>query len=176
MGDYFNQIPLNIQEHIQDITKTSGLADSEESLEKISQAWIEKKDVFEQRISSLSMNELERFEKDDIRGILVLTYSGSLLTVGPIELGGRKIEYASVGIRADVPAHAKGDNVNLADDIEVNKEVTFKTGPIKSTSLVYKIAVCKEILTVEEQLKTLKNATIALEKEFTNINKTVILD
>ena len=47
MGEFFDQVPGNIHEHIQDITKTSGLEDNEESWEKMAQAWIEKRDTFE---------------------------------------------------------------------------------------------------------------------------------
>ena len=175
MGEYFDQLPLNIQEHIREITKTSGLEYNDESFEKMSQGWTEKKNAFEEQIASLSMEEFNSFEKDDERGILIMTYSGSLLTAGPIQEDSRTIEYISIGIRADVPKSVTG-NGNFAEDVEVDKEIIFKSGPIKSTSAVYKIAVCTENISAEEQLETLNNATVALEEEFTNINKTIILD
>jgi hypothetical protein len=175
MGEYFNQLPINIQEHIKEITKTSGLEYNDESFEKMSQGWIEKKNAFEENIASLFMEEFNTFEKDDERGVLIMTYSGSLLTAGPVQGDSRTIEYISVGIRADVPKSVTG-NGNFAEDVEVDKEVRFKSGPIKSTSAVYKIAVCKENISAEEQLETLNNATVALEEEFTNINKTIILE
>ena len=175
MGEYFDQLPVNIQEHIKEITKTSGLEYNNESFEKMSQGWIEKKDAFEENIASLFMEEFNTFEKDDERGVLIMTYSGSLLTAGPVQGDSRTIEYISVGIRADVPKSVTGNGV-FAEDIEVDKEVRFKSGPIKSTSAVYKIAVCKENISAEEQLETLNNATVALEEEFANINKTIILE
>ena len=175
MGEYFNQLPINIQEHIKEITKTSGLEYNNESFEKMSQGWIEKKNAFEENIASLFMEEFNTFEKDDQRGVLIMTYSGSLLTAGPVQGDSRTIEYISVGIRADVPKSVTG-NGNFAEDVEVDKEVIFKSGPIKSTSAVYKIAVCKENISAEEQLETLNNATVALEEEFANINKTIILE
>jgi hypothetical protein len=175
MGEYFDQLDFKIQEHIKDITKTSGLENNDESLEKMAQGWSEKKNVFEEQIASLSMEDIDSFQKDDERGFLVMTYSGSLLTAGPLQDGKRTIEYTSIGIRADVPKSATGSG-DIADDVTVDKEIKFKSGPIKSTSLVFKIAVCKKNVDAEEQQEILDNATVALEEEFTNINKTIILE
>ena len=176
MGECFDRLPVNLRDHIEDITKTSGLEYNDESLEKMAEAWMEKKNAFEEKIQSLSMEELDSFAKDDEKGALVLTYSGSLLSVGPVENNVRVVEYTSIGIRADVPKSAVGKSSVLADDIEIDKEVKFKSGPVKSTSQVYKIAVFKEELSAIDQLETLNNATIALEEEFTHINKTIIMD
>ena len=38
MGEYLNQVPVEIQSHLRQITKTSGLPDTEDSLEMIAQA------------------------------------------------------------------------------------------------------------------------------------------
>jgi hypothetical protein len=175
MSEYFDQLPVAIQDHIREITKTSGLEYNDESFERMAQGWIEKKNAFEENIASLFMEEFTDFSKDDERGALIMTYSGSLLTAGPMQGNSRPVEYISIGLRADVPKSVKG-NGNFAEDIEVDKEVIFKSGPIKSTSAVYKIAVCKKNVSAEEQQETLNNATVALEEEFTKINKTIILE
>ncbi len=175
MGEYFDKLPAAIQEHIREITKTSGLEYNDDSFERMAQGWTEKKNAFEDNISSLFMEELNNFGKDDERGALIMTYSGSLLTAGPVESDSRTIEYISIGLRSDVPKSVSGKG-NFSEDVEVDKEALFKSGPIKSTSAVYKIAVCKKNVSAEEQLETLNNATVALEEEFTNINKTVILE
>ncbi|MBN2041049.1 MAG: hypothetical protein JW864_13485 [Spirochaetes bacterium] len=176
MGEFMDQIPGGIQSHLREIIQTSGLENNDESLEKMAQAWLEKQKAFEENIESQSMEELDTFSKDDERAVLVMTYSGSLLNAGPIKDSGRNIEYTSIGIRADVPNSAVGDNAVFSDDVEVDKELSFESGPIKSTSAVFKIAVCKENASFEEQEETLKNVTEVLEEEFTKINKTLILD
>jgi hypothetical protein len=176
MGEIFNQIPVNLQDHLRDITKSSRLEFNDESLEKMAEAWMDKKNAFEEKIESLSMEELDCLGKDDEHGALIMTYSGSLLNAGPVQDGVRSIEYTSIGIRTDVPKSAKGNNAVFSEDVEVDKEIKFKSGPIKSTSAVFKIAVCNDEAGAEEQEETLKNATIALEEEFTNINRTVILE
>ncbi|MCP4132675.1 MAG: hypothetical protein GY754_17045, partial [bacterium] len=76
MGEFFNQIPESIKPHIKDITKSSGLDSTDDALELMSEAWLEKNDAFEQEIDSHDMEEVEGLLKDDARGALVMTYSG----------------------------------------------------------------------------------------------------
>jgi hypothetical protein len=90
MGEYLNQLPENIEEHIREITRSSGLPQGEESVEKMARGWIEKKQVFEDFIQKFQMEEVESFAQDDERGALALTYSGSLVKIGPIIDGVRK--------------------------------------------------------------------------------------
>ncbi|KKK73521.1 hypothetical protein LCGC14_2892980, partial [marine sediment metagenome] len=40
MGEFLDKIPENIQDHIREITKTSGLPPDEESVEKIAKGWL----------------------------------------------------------------------------------------------------------------------------------------
>ncbi len=176
MGEFLDQIPEDIQRHIKDLTKTSGLGDDDESVEKMAQAWLEKKDCFEAKISEQNMEEIESFSKDDEKGALALTYSGSLINIGPLAEGARKVEYTSLGVRTDVPQSASGDDAKLGADVEVGKGAEFEVGPVKSTSAIHKIAVCKEDLSMEEQVEALGNTTIMLSEDFVKINQTIIAD
>lgn len=176
MGEYLDQIPEDLQGHIKDITKSSGLEDNEESLEMMAKAWIEKKEVFEETIMNLNMEEFDTFEKDDEKGALVLTYSGSLVNIGPLVDDARNVEYTSITIRGDVPDSAKGGDAKLGGDIKVDEEIEFEAGPIKSTSAAFKIAVCKGDLSIEEQEENLSKATMMLSNEFSKINKTIITE
>jgi len=47
MSEHLDLIPVEIQSHIRQITKTSGLPDTEESVDMIAQGWLEKKERFE---------------------------------------------------------------------------------------------------------------------------------
>lgn len=175
MGEFFAQIPENIQGHIRDITKSSGLDESEESVEKMAEAWLEKKGIFETKIKVLGMEELSHLDMDDEKGVIALTYSGSLINVGPLVDGRRTVMYMSIGIRGDVPDSVKGSNGKLARDINIDEEIEFASGPIKSTSAIYKIAACKGNLIAYEQEKTLTKATQIITEEFTAVNKTILL-
>ena len=150
------------------------MPDGEESLEKIAEAWLEKKKIFEEESQNLNMEEIEILEKDEAKGALALTYSGSLINIGPNSEGKRKISYASIGLRSDVPALATEENSNLANDIVVDKQAEFVKGPIKKSSPIFKIAICKEDLTPKEEEKQLNQATMIIMDNFVEVNKTVI--
>ena len=174
MSEYFEQIPQNIQEHIKDILKTSGLPDTPESLDAMSEAWLKKKEAFETEIEKLEMEEVDMLARDDTHGALVLTYSGSLVNIGPLSESGRKVEYVSIGLRHDVPETAAEDSSILAGDVLVDEEIEFDKGPVKMTSAAYKIALCKNPVNAKQETKSLSKATMLLSNKFTDINKTVI--
>jgi hypothetical protein len=176
MGEYLDQIPENIRTHVREITRSSGLPDNEESVERIAEGWLEKKRHFEEQIAKFSMEEVERIEEDDDRGFLVLTYSGSLLTIGPVVGGTRNAEYTSIGLRHDVPESAANEDSRLDGPVEVDSTATFAVGPIKASSPIFKVAVFTEPMEAEEQEEQLTNATQILAEEFVDVNKTIMLD
>ena len=49
-------------------------------------------------------------------------------------------------------------------------------GPVKSTSQIFKIAVCKEELSAEQQEENLNEAMTIMEEAILDVNKTVMLD
>ena len=122
------------------------------------------------------MEEVDYLEMDDNRGCLIMTYSGSLLNIGPLVEGVRKAEYASIGLRQDVPETAANDDSRLGEDIRIDGEVAFAVGPIKQSSPVFKIAVPMEDMEAEEQEELLSQVTQLLAEEFVEVNKTIMLD
>jgi nucleoid DNA-binding protein len=174
MGEYFSRLPKNIQIHVREITKSSGLPEGDESLELISRTWMEKKLLFEEQIRSLHMEEVPTLPQEDPRGALLLTYSGSLLSMGPPFQGERLIEYASIGLRKDVPASLHRESARPRGSILVDHVLGFESGPIKQSSPILKIAVCPQNVPSEEQEKRIREATIFLTNGFIKINRTYI--
>jgi hypothetical protein len=174
MGEHFEQIPQNIRDHIRDILKTSGLPDTPESLDVMSEAWLTKKETFETEIENLEMEETVTLAKDDEHGALVLTYSGSLVNIGPLSENGRKVEYVSIGLRQDVPETATEERSLLAEDVCIDREIEFEKGPVKKTSAAYKIALCMNPVNVKQETKTLSKATKIISNKFTDINKSFL--
>ena len=78
MSEHLDLIPVEIQSHIRQITKTSGLPDTDMSVDMIAQGWLEKKERFEKLLARMSLEEVDLLEKTDPRGCLAMTYSGSL--------------------------------------------------------------------------------------------------
>jgi hypothetical protein len=175
MSNNFSQLPSDVQKHVSEITRSSGLPDTDESKELMAEAWLAKKEAFEREIESLEMEEVDLFESDDDRGALVMTYSGSLLNVGPSNETGRSVEYTSIGLRSDVPDSLEIDAAELKSDVTIGNEASFKDGPLSRTSKILKIAVFNEEMNPEEEQEALDAATMVLTQEFAEINKTVVV-
>jgi hypothetical protein len=176
MGEYLDQVPEEIRDHIRQITKTSGLPDTEESVEQMAKGWLDKKTAFEDKLDELNMEEVDDFGADEERGALVLTYSGSIVNIGPINDGVRRAEYVSIGLRQDVPESATHAESELAEDITLDEVVSFRTGPIQKSSPIFKIAVNRDVMEPAEEEEKLTSATQVLTDEFVEINKTISVE
>ncbi len=175
MGEYLDQIPERLRNHIAKIAATSGLEKGGETVELIARAWLEKKAAFEERIAESAMEELDEFLPDEEKGAIALTYSGSLLTIGPLVGGVRKVDYASIGLRRDVPESASAENTKLKAVLRVDDPAVFSAGPVERSSAVFKIAVAKEELAQDEEDALLSEVTQVLTEDFVELNKTIVV-
>ena len=176
MGELFDQLPENIQEHIRIVAKDFEIPDAEDTLEAIAGVWTEKKKIFENRIERANLEDVDALGKDDEDSALAMTYSGSLIDIGPIIDNSRKITYASIGYRISTPEHAESGETNLACDLMVDNTAEFTNGPIRRSSQIYKIAVCKGDMAPEEKASNITNTKTIIEDEFIEANKTIDLD
>jgi len=170
----FKSLSDVIQNHIKQIAKTSGLPIGEETYEALATAWVEKKQCFEDGISENNLEEVDFFSKDNEKGAIVLTYSGSLITIGPLVDGTRRAEYTSIGLRTDVPGTALEEDSTLSSDIEQDAIVVFEKGPIQQSSPIFKIAISEEELEPDEEEALLTQVTLDITEEFVEVNKTII--
>jgi nucleoid DNA-binding protein len=164
-----------IRAHLAVLVRNAGLDDTEESRARMADAWLRKKSMFEGQVKALDMKQLAELSADDPRGALLLTWSGSLVSVGPLETAGRRVEYASIELRTDVPGLAVTDSARLDGSLRVDAEAVFSGGPVRSTSAVLLIAACDPSVPAEEQAKRIREATIFLTNGFVKINRTVAL-
>lgn len=176
MGEYLDQVPEKLHDHIRQITKTSHMPDTDESVEAMAKGWLDKQAAFQKKLDELNMEEVDEFGADEERGAIVLTYSGSILNIGPITDGVRHADYLSIGLREDVPESATSDESVLAGDITRDDVVSFDTGPIQKSSPIYTIAVNRDAMEPEEEVEKLTSATQVLADEFVEINKTVSVE
>ncbi len=174
MSDPLSRLSPRMRDHIEAITRRSGLLYSEESLQRMAAAWLEKKEMFEQQTRALSMREVQALSEGDPCGALALTYSGSLISVEPAAGGMRRIEYASIPLRVDVPGVAVAPRARLDGDLRVDGEAAFMDGPVKSTSQLLRIAVCSPDVPANEQRDRIREAMIFLTNGFMKINRTVV--
>ncbi len=181
MSTYLERIPPHIQEHLKQITASSGMANTEESIEEVARAWLEKNQIFEQKLGDYGMQPAESLSVDERRGALVLTYSGSLLVIGPLSGGDkdhaegvRLAAYSSIGLRQDVPASATHESARLSQAVKPGEPVVFEQGPVQRTSSVYRIAVSAEMLPAPDEQQKLLEATEVIAEEFAEVNRTIV--
>ncbi|MBN2737435.1 MAG: HU family DNA-binding protein [Spirochaetales bacterium] len=176
MNQSLENLSETIRTHLKSVTESSGLPKTEESFELIAQNWISKKKLFEEQTALLGLREIDHYEKDNPKGALLLTYSGSLLTVSPLISGKRWMEYASIKLRADVPSIAYMENCYLGSDIKVDSEAEIVDGKIKRTSALLKITTFEEDLKPSDQEQRLREASIFLTNRFTKENQSILLE
>jgi nucleoid DNA-binding protein len=175
MPNAWSELTPRIRGHLDNLIRSSGLPETDGSREEMARVWFEKKAMFEGQVRALHMVELERFPADDPRGALLLTWSGSLLSVGSRRTagGGREMEYASIDLRTDVPHLAKAAGAVVAADLALGEPARLNDGPIASTSALLSIAACDPSVPAEEQEKRIREATIFLTNGFVRINRSV---
>jgi len=171
MSEHLDQVPVEIQSHIREITRSSGLPDTDESVDLIAEGWLEKKERFERITGRMRMQEADILEVNDERGCLAMTYSGSLLNIGPLRENGRSVQYAAIGLRSDVPKAAQKDGSQLKEDARLGAPASFTVGPITSSSPVFKIALTSDDLDLEAQERQVTQVTQILTREFVTVNR-----
>lgn len=176
MGEYYDQVSEKVKSHLSQLVKTAGLPVEEDSIEILAKAWLEKEDLFSRKIEESNMEEVEILEAEGQKGGLLLTYSGSLLNIGPLNEGARHVEYTSIGVRQDVPESAAMDGSELAEDVAIDNPAVFNNGPIQKSSPIYRIAVVKEEMDAEEEEEILAEVTQLLTEDFVEVNKTIIAE
>jgi hypothetical protein len=164
-------IPENILKHLQYVATSFGLGQDEETIQMLADSWSEKLEAFEHKMIELGMDEVASYATDDERAALALTYSGSLLSIGPLVDGARKVDYTSIGLRKDVPESAADENCTLKYAMEVEKSAEFEGSSIKKTSLIYKIVVAPDSLNAEEQEDLIDEAKTVIIDTFVDMNQ-----
>lgn len=156
-------IPSDVEKHL----KT--LVSEKISFDQIKELWLKKDKLFSDQIALLAMDEVDHLDSEDVRGILLLTYSGSLLSLGCGKT--RTMEYASIKLRGDVPDIIKSEKVELTSPLDKGSVASFSGGQVQNTSSLYKIVVCREGVSIEEQEKRIREATIFITNSFVHLNR-----
>lgn len=180
----FQDLPPRIQRHLESITESSGLPPGEDSLARITANWIEKRDLFAEQTALLEMHEIDELAPEDPRGVLVLTYSGSLLSLGAADTAGgdtpgaapgRRFEYASMPLRADVPSLVREDTVQLAENLRRDEPVRLSGSGIEKSSPVLRAVACAPEVSAADQERRIREATIFLTNGFVRLNRTLTI-
>jgi nucleoid DNA-binding protein len=164
------KIPKEIEEHLAGLVRSLDPSDPKELFQRLQEGWIEKERLFTSQTEMLDMEIISGMSKEDSRGCILLTNSGSLLALSP---EGSWMEYASIPIRSDVPEILLGKDVAFEAPLSVGDPALLSHGSLKKTSPIYRIAVCKGDTPATEQEKRIREAMIFLTNGFARINKSI---
>lgn len=168
-------IDERVLRHLRAVSESSGLPPGEDSLRRITENWIGKRRMFESQTRLLGMEMPTRLAVEDSRGVILLTYSGSLITLGRSSGGGRTFEYASIKLRNDVPAFVRAEGVTVSHEISVDAPVEFGNCSIERSSDVLLIAACPASVPAAEEEMRLREASVFLTNGFVKINRTLTI-
>ena len=169
----YSSLPQEIRNQIAALAEGPETPRLPDIRERLAENWESKFELFESQLKLLEMEEPEALAPDDPRGFLAITYSGSILSVGPASPGGRWIEYVPISLRLDVPEIVSGKDAEIGGPVRQGLTLEFARGPLKSTSSVYRIAVCSASLDPAEQERRIREAAIFLTHGFIKMNRSI---
>ena len=174
MSVTFHQLPEKIQKHLKSSLRSCNLPETLDLCEKVAQGWLKKQNLFEVEIAQHGMSEVERIEKEESRGAIALTYSGSLQVIGSVIEGVRKVGYCSLGMHKEIPEMMMKEGSKFARSLRLDKPIEFKVGPVKSTSSLFKMAVCSLDRTPTDQQALVDTVVARLLQQFVETNKMTV--
>ena len=172
------QLPEAVKTHLIGLARESGKEGDEAFLLELAALWQRKAGLFEEQAEAVHLALVDEVEEDDPRGILVLTYSGSLVSIGPDteKTAGRWLEYSSIKLRTDVPDVIADRPISIIGAVRTGEAVSLYGSRVTKTSPAYAIAVCPPDLPEEEQDKRIRESTIFITNGFMKYNRSVQVD
>ncbi len=167
-------IPEEVASHLQEMVQASeeNWAREPGALNRLKELWFEKNHLFEEQIRLLGMSFIEEAAPDDPRGMILTTYSGSLVSLGPGNP--RSFGYASIKIRSDMPDILNREGVSLTEGLQVGRSAFFSGAPVRQTSALFRIAAVPEHLPAGEQEARVREAMVFLSTTFVHINRQIV--
>lgn len=126
-------LPKVIENHISNNIKLN-------TISSIKIQWNKKFNSFLNLVEKNSLDVVDYVNIEDKSGILLFTYSGSLILISPLENDNRWLEYSGLEERINVPNIISEDNVKILTDIYIDRRVYFDAILLKNTSPIFKIA------------------------------------
>jgi len=166
-----NTVPEEVAAHLEELVASSSddWAKKDGAFSGLMSLWQEKNRLFEEQIRLLGMDFTDSADAEDSRGMIMTTYSGSLVALGPGV--SRNFEYASIKMRSEVPDIIRAGDVKVDGKLEVGSRASFTGSPVKHTSSVYRIAVLPGELGEEEQEQRIREAMVFLTNSFVHLNR-----
>jgi hypothetical protein len=145
MEDVLAKMPAALAKHIESLIELSGFNTDPSARKKFIRNWLKKKAFFDKIVEHQGFHLVDRIEPGFNEGIIILTYSGSLLTLSPSDDNGkRELVYNSIELRKDVIAKTEDKNAEIVFPIELHKSLEARAGKVRKTSAILSVAVEEE--------------------------------
>lgn len=174
--DSFEDLPWKIQAQLDALLAEEGKAGDPQARDALAAVWAEKFRLFTGQTAALGMESVDELPADDDRAAIFLTYSGSLISLGPRRGKDRWLEYASIKLRTDVPELVRGDKANLSVPARLEQAAVFEGTSLKRSSALYRMAVCPQGTSPDEQERRVREATVYLTNGFIKLNRSLSLE
>ncbi len=167
----FTDLPEPIQRHLISLAEETAITPLSVAQERVTENWLAKRALYEEQVAALGMETVESLGADDARGMLLLTWSGSLIALAPADERGREFEYASIKLRTDVPDSVLATGVSLVRPPATNHPAEFANCPVAKSSELLEIATFSPDVRAKDQAERLRQAVIFLTNGFVQANQ-----
>lgn len=178
----FNDLPEAISRHLLGLAAEQKMQDNDEYLSNLVNVWKQKEALFRDQARSVRLELVDSVSNKDGRGMMILSYSGSILCVGPVFMTSTNInfsrwtEYSSIKLRTEVPDIIMEKAATLDAPLSVGQSVKLGNSKVQATSPAYLIAVCPDDLNEDEQDKRIRESAVFITAGFMKYNQTLQLD
>jgi nucleoid DNA-binding protein len=174
----FDSLPKDIQRHLRGLAAEQGRDSDPAFLDALASVWSRKAELFVSYAEQNGLELIRALESGDGRGFLALSWSGSLLSVGPDndDTGGKWMEYSSIKLRTDVPDMVVDRPIGIDGAVQLGSSVSFFNARVASTSPIQYLAACPEGTPTDEQDRMIREGSIFITTGFMKFNRSLIQD
>jgi len=144
MDTILEKLPRPLSTYLTNLMTEEGFTESNKR-RRFVKNWLKKRAIFDKIVEHNGFTIVDRIGVDCRNGILVITYSGSILTVsGEKPNKTRDLVYESIKLRSDNYPKTEEQSITIDLPVELNKPVNVNGGKLVKTSPVFSLAVEKE--------------------------------
>lgn len=145
MHSLLKKMPRTLAEYLQSLMAAEGFDKDEGSRNLFLKTWLKKRALFDKIMEHNGFVLVDKVEPDFREGILIITYSGSLLTISPLGRDGtRDLRYESIKLRRENAPNIEEQGLLIDFPLLRNQPVVSNGSRIVKTSPVFAMAIEQE--------------------------------
>jgi hypothetical protein len=174
MDPILEKLPKTLSSYLGDLMTEEGFI-QEDKRRRFVKNWIKKRALFDKIVEHNGFELTDKIGLESKNGILVVTYSGSLLTIsGEKPDKTRDVLYESIKLRQGNYPKTEETSITIDFPIEVNKPVNVNGGKLVRTSPVFSLAIEKESLdTPSDAVKRFRSIGEKISSALQSINNAI---